>query len=57
MSVLSPKRFYGKAKAFIEPQLHWQVPQETGVYANDPRWSNKGNLYPYFTTLQKTDFF
>jgi hypothetical protein len=37
MSILSPKRW----KANIEPQLHWRVPFEPGVYGTSPRWSNK----------------
>jgi hypothetical protein len=40
-----PKRVFARAKAKIEPQLHWQVPQEKGEWANDPRWSNKGKFY------------
>lgn len=36
----SPKRLSpSRIKAKIEPQLHWQVPMEKGVY-KDPRWSN-----------------
>lgn len=38
MSVVSPKRL----RARVAPHLHWQVPFEAGVYANSPRWSNKG---------------
>lgn len=51
MSLLSPSRIKAKViktfswshiKAKIEPQLHWKVPFEAGVYANSPKWSNKG---------------
>ena len=38
MSLLSPNRL----KARIAPHLHWRVPFEAGIYANSPRWSNKG---------------
>jgi NCS1 family nucleobase:cation symporter-1 len=42
MSILSPRRYYSQLKAFLAPQfLHLHVPQEKGVYATDPRWSNK----------------
>jgi len=41
MSRYAPKAVLGRAKAFIEPQLHWKVPQEQGEWATDPRWSNK----------------
>lgn len=50
MSLLSPSRIKAKVirtfswthiKAKIEPQLHWKVPFEAGVYANSPKWSNK----------------
>ncbi|KAK5273531.1 hypothetical protein LTR96_000131 [Exophiala xenobiotica] len=43
----SPKRLSpSRIKAKIEPQLHWKVPMEKGVYkvadkySKDPRWSN-----------------
>ena len=39
MSLLSPNRL----KARLAPHLHWRVPFEAGVYANSPRWSNKGS--------------
>jgi hypothetical protein len=40
MVLLSPAR-WKSIKAKIEPQLHWRVPFEAGIYANSPRWSNK----------------
>jgi hypothetical protein len=42
MSKFAPKTLVARAKAKIEPQLHWRVPFETGKYS--PRWSNKGKL-------------
>jgi hypothetical protein len=51
MSLLSPSRIKAKViktfswshiKAKIEPQLHLRVPFEAGIYANSPKWSNKG---------------
>ena len=38
MSLLSPNRL----KTRLAPHLHWRVPFEAGIYANSPRWSNKG---------------
>jgi hypothetical protein len=34
------ERIYKK----MEPQLHWRVPFEAGIYQNSPKWSNKGNF-------------
>jgi len=54
MSLLSPSRIKAKViktfswthiRAKIEPQLHWRVPFEAGVYANSPKWSNKGTPF------------
>ena len=54
MSLLSPSRIKAKViktfswthiKAKIEPQLHWKVPFEAGIYANSPKWSNKGTTF------------
>lgn len=53
MSLLSPSRLKAKVVhsltpsviyAKIEPQLHWKVPFEAGIYENSPKWSNKGNF-------------
>ena len=41
MSFLSPNRL----KARLAPHLRWRVPYEAGIYANSPRWSNKGYSY------------
>ncbi|KAF2672665.1 hypothetical protein BT63DRAFT_396391 [Microthyrium microscopicum] len=41
MSILSPKRQWGKLKAYVEPQLHLAVPFSAGAWGDDARWSNK----------------
>ena len=43
MSFLSPNRLRAK----LAPHLHWRVPFEAGVYANSPRWSNKGLCFAH----------
>lgn len=42
MSILNPKRYGARLKAYIEPQLHLRVPYQAGLFATDPRWSNRG---------------
>lgn len=44
----SASEIKAKVKAKIEPQLHWKVPFEAGVYENSPKWSNKGNVPPTY---------
>ena len=46
MPLPSASEIKAKVKAKVEPQLHWKVPFEAGVYENSPKWSNKGNAPP-----------
>lgn len=42
--------------AKIEPQLHWKVPFEAGIYENSPKWSNKGTALNNLSILHLLSF-
>lgn len=44
MPLPSAAEIKARVKAKVEPQLHWKVPFEAGVYENSPKWSNKGKF-------------